>query len=690
MSTKFYLFVSVTFALCTCAGCDQSGLKSVPGDADRAASSLAATEHDLETEKSTIEIPPPRPSPIYSRDVAPLLEQYCLQCHDSARARGDVVLDVFSDRVPDKAHRPLLFRMAANLRSGSMPPDGKPRPDPDELETINSWLDAALLDDAAGTGRVAVRRLNRGEYNKTIRDLIGLDAHPADDFPSDDVGYGFDNIGEVLSTPPILLEMYMGAADKVIREAFRSDAIYERLMNPPIDTVPRAFRKIKPPVRVFREDKIFLAPTRRVEDPELKKERHLYDILRAFADRAFRRPATHDELTRLLNIVLSAEKDGELPEAALQLALRAVLVSPQFLFLQLEPDRGAGSGSNPIPIHDFDLATRLSYFLWSSMPDDQLYRVAALGSLRHRENLRQQVKRMLRDQKARALAENFGSQWLETRKLKEFTPDPALFPDFDEALRAAIVAETELFFDSIRDKDRSVLDLLDADYTFVNERLARHYGIAGVSGDWFRRVSLAGTPRGGVLTQASVLAATSNPNRTSPVKRGKWILENILGSPPSPPPSGVEALKQRKEHGGFDTIRQQMERHRTDPACAACHRSMDPLGFGLENFNAIGGWRTSDEGKPIDSSGELAGGRSFHGPTELKAALLSRRDAFARCFAEKMLTYALGRGLDRGDRRAVDQIVARLARNEYRFSALVLAVVESEAFLNFQAQRGSR
>jgi hypothetical protein len=690
MTTRFCLFAVVMFALGCCAACDWGVATSVPADVGQAAGSSATTELDSVTDSSAIDIVPPRPSPNYSRDVAPLLERYCVQCHDSASARGDVILDTFDDRGPNREHTPLLLRVAAVLRSGNMPPDGKPRPGPDELEIINTWLDEVLVDDAKRPGRVAVRRLNRTEYNNTIRDLIGLDLHPADDFPSDDVGYGFDNIGEVLSTPPVLLEMHMGAADRVIREAFRSDAICERIMNPPVDNFPRAFRRIKPPVRVFRTDKIFIAPKQRVEDPELKREQRVYDTLRAFADRAFRRPATHDELTRLLNIVLSAEKDGELPEAALQLALRAVLASPQFLFLRLEPDRGSGSAGNPVPANDFNLASRLSYFLWSSMPDDQLIRLAALGSLSHRENLRKQVKRMLRTQQARAFAENFGSQWLETRKLKEFAPDPALFPDFDETLRAAMLAETELFFDSIRDKDRSVLDLLDADYTFLNERLARHYGIAGVTGDWFRRVSLAGTPRGGVLTQASVLAATSNPNRTSPVKRGKWILENILGSPPSPPPSGVEALKESKEHGEPGTIRQRMERHRTDPACASCHRRMDPLGFGLENFDAIGGWRSDDGGKPIDASGELPGPRVFHGSTELKAALLSRRDAFARCFAEKMLTYALGRGLDRGDRRAVDQILTRLARSDYRFSALILAVVESEPFLNPQAQRGGQ
>jgi hypothetical protein len=417
-------------------------------------------------------------------------------------------------------------------------------------------------------------------------------------------------------------------------------------------------------------------------DVELQRQQGIYNVLLGFCDRAFRRPATHDEVTRLLGIVLSAERDGEGPDQALRLALRGVLMSPHFLFLKTNLRDDSSSTRDPVPDNDFPLASRLSYFLWSSMPDPPLYRLAAQGSLRRRDNFRAQVKRMLYDRRARALAENFASQWLQTRKLKGFTPDPALFPDFDEPLGVAMDTETELFFESIRVEDRSVLEFLDADYTFVNERLARHYGLSGVAGAQFRRVSLAGTPRGGVLTQASVLAATSNPNRTSPVKRGKWILENILGTPPSPPPSGVEALKEGEEHADGGTLRERMEVHRTDPSCASCHRRMDPLGFGLENFDAIGAWRTHDDGHWIDSSGQLPGGRAFRGPAELKIALLSRRVAFAHCLVEKMLTYALGRGLDRTDRRVVDQIVARLARHEYRFSALILAVVESEPFLN--------
>jgi Protein of unknown function (DUF1592)/Protein of unknown function (DUF1588)/Protein of unknown function (DUF1585) len=352
-----------------------------------------------------------------------------------------------------------------------------------------------------------------------------------------------------------------------------------------------------------------------------------------------------------------------------------VLASPQFLF-RLEQVREPDLA----PSGDFDLASRLSYFLWSSMPDDVLLQSAARGELRRRATLRKQVRRMLVDPRAQALSTNFSEQWLQTRRLGELTPDRKLFPDFDEALRSSMIQETRLFCRSIQDEDRSVLDFIDADYTFVDERLARHYGLAGVSGDEFCRVSLAGAPRGGVLTQASILAMTSNPTRTSPVKRGKWILENILGMPPAPPPSGVEALKEGRTDGPAPTLRARMDRHRSDPKCGSCHRRMDPLGFALENFDAVGAWRTHEDGQAIDATGRLPAGREFRGPEGLRGVLRTRKDAFVRCLAEKMLTYALGRGLDRSDRRTVDRIVARLARDGYRFSALVMAVVESQPF----------
>jgi hypothetical protein len=678
MSAMLLKPISPVLILAFAIGCDRVEPVPMATGEGRATDSIAAVGDSVSRGYSDIDELLHRLTPVYSRDVAPIIERYCLNCHDSAGAEGGVILAVFGDEVADQSHRPLLRRVDDALRSEIMPPEGEPRPGPEERETLDAWLTAALGPDDHGLGRVPLRRLNRAEYNNTIRDLIGLDVHPADEFPADDVGYGFDNIGDVLATSPILVEMHLAAAETVIGTAFRTPEVRDRIMNPPISTVPFPFRKYKPPVRTPREDKVFRI-AKAVEDPELKRQQRIYDILRGFADRAFRRPVTHDELMRLFELVLSAEKDGESAEAALQRGLQAVLSSPHFLF-RVEQDYGRDASTAPLPDNDFALAARLSYFLWSSMPDEELFRLAGQGALRRRENLQAQVARMLRDPRGRALSENFASQWLQTRKLEAFVPDPVLFPGFDESLRSAMLEETRLFCASICEEDRSVLEFLDADYTFVNERLARHYGIPGIVGDAFRRVSLAGTPRGGVLTQASILAATSNPTRTSPVKRGKWILENLLGTPPSPPPSGVEALKENTSVGSSGTLRERMERHRTDPSCASCHRRMDPLGFGLENFDVVGGWRTHDGEHPIDPSGRLPGGDAFQGPAELRAALRSRRDAFARCLAEKMLTYALGRGLERADRRAVDRIVVRLDRDGYRFSALVLAIVESAPF----------
>ena len=687
MNIKLLNVLGATCALACCAGCDLGSAVFVPTNADDAAGFGATSRIAAVQAPASIAVPPVRATPVDFKDVAPLLERYCLSCHDSAAARGGVVLDVFRDGVPNaEGHRSLWLHVADVLRAGSMPPEGEPRPDPADLETINSWLDVTAFPDAPSSGRVSIRRLNRVEYNHTIRDLIGLDIHPADEFPADDIGYGFDNIGEVLSMSPVLVEAYLTAADRVMSAAFQSPDAQHRIMTPPADSVPQPFRRYKPAARSYPDKRVFVR--RVVTDPELERQQRIYDILRDFADRAFRRPATHDELMRLLGIVQSAEKDGESLEIALQLALRSVLVSPHFLFrIVLDYSSNSSAAPSLVPDNDFDLASRLSYFLWSSMPDEELFRLASRGMLSRRDELRAQVKRMLRDPKSRALPEHFAGQWLQTRALKEFTPDPDLFPDFDEPLRAAMLKETELFCVSVLEEDRSVLEFLEADDTFVNERLARHYGLTGVEGESFRRVSLAGSGRSGVVTHASVLAVTSNPTRTSPVKRGKWILENILGAPPSPPPSGVEALKDGAETGASASLREQLERHRADPKCASCHRRMDPLGFGLENFDAVGAWRTHEDGRPVDASGKLPGGKEFRGPSGLRSVLTSQREAFARCLAEKMLTYALGRGLLRSDRRAVDRIAADLANGGYRFSALVLAVVESEPFQTCKARR---
>jgi hypothetical protein len=629
--------------------------------------------------------PPPAPPP-FTSEVTPILARYCRDCHGADRARGDVRLDGFRD--DDAALQAAdLWRRAENaLRSDRMPPPGKPRPTAAELDTLDAWFDAVATFEGPepDADRVTVRRLNRAEYNNTIRDLVGLDLRPADDFPPDDVGAGFDNNGDVLSLPPILLEKYLAAAERVVDAAFRSEPARRRLLNPPAeDPVPLSYRRITLPEREHVRDRLVLsANDLPPPDPAEEERQRAYVVLRAFADRAYRRPSAHDEINRLLRFVEEAQRNGDGCERGIRIAFQAILCSPQFLFRLESPTRDGGR------VNDFELATRLSYFLWSSTPDDELFAHAARGTLRRGNTLAAQVRRMLRDPRSRALAENFAGQWLQTRGLREIAPDPARFPDFDEPLRAAMGRETELFFDAVVREDRSVLDFLTADYTFVNERLARHYGLNGVTGGEFRKVSLAGTPRGGVLTHAGVLAITSNPTRTSPVKRGKWVLENLLGAPPPAPPAGVEELKEPEKAGGA-SLRRQLERHRTNPNCASCHAGMDPLGLGLESFDAVGGWRTRDGDQPIDCCGVLPDGRKFDGPAGLRAVLLERRWAFARCLTEKLLTYALGRGLRRSDRRTVADVVRKLADNDYRFSALVLALVHSHTFQTRTGSGGS-
>jgi hypothetical protein len=395
--------------------------------------------------------------------------------------------------------------------------------------------------------------------------------------------------------------------------------------------------------------------------------------VQAFADRAYRRPVTHAEMARFVRFLEASRANGNSHDRTVQLALQAILVSPHFLF-RVEVGRPDGR------LTDFELATRLAYFLWSSPPDDELYQLACQGQLQQDKTLTRQVGRMLRDTKATALAEHFASQWLQTRALKEFTPDPARFPRFDEPLRQALLRETELFFDHVVRADHSVRELLAADYTFVNERLAQHYGIAGVQGTEFRKVALAGTGRGGVLTHGSVLAVTSNPTRTFPVKRGKWILENLLGERPAAPPPGVDNLNKAAGALPAGTLRQQLERHRSDATCASCHAALDPLGFGLENFDAVGAWRSQDGELPIDASGTLPDGRSFRGPDELRALLIQRSPDFTRCLTEKLLTYALGRELQSADACTIERIVRRLDVNGQRFSSLVLGIVTSDPF----------
>ncbi|OFW32323.1 MAG: hypothetical protein A3J28_05225 [Acidobacteria bacterium RIFCSPLOWO2_12_FULL_60_22] len=402
-------------------------------------------------------------------------------------------------------------------------------------------------------------------------------------------------------------------------------------------------------------------------------------ILSTLARRAYRRPVTDGDVQTLLGFYQAGRSEGGF-EAGIGMALQRMLVSPEFLF-RIERDPANGAPGTSYRISDLEMASRLSFFLWSSIPDDPLLDLAERGKLKDSVVLNQQVRRMLADPRSKALVSNFAVQWLSLRNLRTMSPDPKVFPDFDDNLREALQQETELFFESMLREDRSLLDLLNANYTFLNERLARHYGIPNIFGSHFRRVTLSDEVRRGLLGQASVLTATSYANRTAPTLRGKWVLENLLGAPPPPPPPNVPSLK---EEGGREgkvlTMRQRMEQHRANPACAVCHTRMDPLGFALENFDALGKWRTAEGSTPIDPSGALPDGTKFQGPAELRKILLDRREQFVTTVTEKLLTYALGRGVEYYDEPIIRKIMREAAPSDYRWSSLISGIVNSTPF----------
>jgi hypothetical protein len=727
---------------------------------------------------------PQTPREPFEKAILPILDKYCISCHQGEDAFGGIDLAKFRTKEAMIEDRELWEKVARAVQTKVMPPRNRPAPADAERNKFVEWIEKTIAEECGvrEPGRVTMRRLNRLEYNNTIRDLTGLDLRLADDFPSDDVGHGFDNIGDVLSISPLLMEKYLKAAeiaanrvitvpsDRPLRQdgsslratggsgatlgtdqmlnsngelyldldvripgehrirvgawgqqagdevckmqiriggrairtvdvaaVQRRPEVYEAVVELPAGrhrigaAFINDFYQAGPPARDRNLAVQFIEVVRptagRLEDmPEAhrrvitelptaeNREAVSRKLLGDFARRAFRRPAEPQELDRLMQLVNMAHANGEPFERGMQLGVQAILSSPHFLF-RVETDNGPG------PIGAHELASRLSYFLWSSMPDDELNRLADSGRILRPQVLDIQVERMLKDPKAKALGEAFATQWLTLRMLALSQPDTSQFKDFDEGLRTAMLTETKMFFDNVVAEDRPVTDFLDGKYTFINERLARLYGVSGVSGETFRRVSLEGTPRQGILTQASVLTLTSNPTRTSPVKRGKWVLENILNQPPPPPPPGVPDLIEHEEgEEKPKTLREQMQRHLKDAICASCHVRMDPIGLSLENFDAIGRWRDADAAGPIDASGELPDGTKFAGPTELSVILLAKKDTFAKAIAEKMLTFATGRGMAFEDRCHVDEVADKLAADGYRFSALVKAVVTSEPF----------
>lgn len=792
--------------------------------------SRATAEEDLPENAATPEAAsnPSSPDRLWEQEGAPLVQKYCIDCHNVDYQEAELDLESFTTAASLAADRGHWEKVLQRIRFDSMPPEDAEQPTDEEraklISVIEQTIYGSVCDLDPKPGRVTVRRLNRAEYNNTIRDLFGQDLRPADAFPSDEVGAGFDNNGDVLSLPPMLFERYMTAAEEIAASVILDPDDVERIdtersgdslhvlgearigsfykfylldgsyawaeftvphagkyrlrlaasaprqdegpvvlrvydeQGEPVDTfefewaddgdahsattdlsleagehrflvgkvaekeapqerleaadrldaevIAAAREKVGKPLEVDRDvnyDEIsfgvksltlngplgtpeHLLPEghKRVLKQYPSKDRGIAEAARPGLEwllrRAFRGPVDSETVDAYVGLVAQAHEREKSYERAMRIGVAAVLVSPRFLFRVELPPEGARAGE-VIPLNGHQLASRLSYFLWSSTPDDRLLQLADEGRLTDDQVLREEVQRMLADPKAEALADNFAAQWLGLRNLATIEPDPTRFTEFDETLREAMRQETRLLFLDIMRNDRNLLDLLDAEETFLNEPLARHYGIPGVEGNEFRRVSLAGTPRRGVLSHASVLTLTSNPTRTSPVKRGKWIMENILGTPPPDPPPGVPELEDSAESNADAPLREQLEIHRADPACASCHRVMDQLGFAFERFGVTGGYRDMDGPHPVDSSGELPGGVRFDGSVELIQILRQQKgDQFVNTAAQRLLTFALGRELRFEDRCVVDEIVEASAKENHRFSRLATEVVLSSAF----------
>ncbi|MGA3098046.1 MAG: DUF1592 domain-containing protein [Bryobacteraceae bacterium] len=736
---------------------------------------------------------PASAAPTFEKVVAPVLDNTCSMCHNSQLASGGFDAEAFMAPQSLADKRDGWERILEKLRDGEMPPKDVPRTQA-EIDALVKYVQGEFAKADRNTkpdpGRVTAHRLNRNEYANTIRDLLGVEFRAQKDFPTDDSGEGFDNIGDILTISPVLMEKYLAAAERIASRALAADPLPKafsveyssrdkRVRRVDASTIEASHRidfdgeyavrftlpgerpaDAKPVMLGFWMDGKLLG-SKMVEtkpsglvffDPQSEEEmrlalpegdhvfragfinddfvkslgpRDLYNkkgnkfvdgilfdgpyqpktpppsrarilicdpnsgpacvqkIIANLARRAYRRPASQTEVASLVKFVGIARAHGQSADQGIQLALQAMLVSPNFLF-RIEHDPNPTDAAAIHRISDVELASRLSYFLWSSMPDDELLNLAETGKLHIPGTLDAQVKRMLADPRSSALADNFAAQWLETRNLDVVKPDPQKFPEWNPELRDAMRTETTMFFDYILRQNRPMADFLDARYTFLNELLARHYGIEGVKGPEFRKVDLTTDQRGGLLGQAGVLTVSSYATRTSVVIRGKYILQEILGTPPAPPPPDVPPLDEAAV-GTSLSLRQQMEKHRANAVCASCHSKMDPLGFGLENYDAVGKWRTLDGKFPVDSSGTLPNGKSFATPAEMRAALASSVPQFARAVVEKLMIYALGRGIAPYDRRAIDQVTNSLAAQGYPFQTAIYEIVRSAPF---QMRRG--
>jgi len=601
-----------------------------------------------------------RAQDVVADKIAPLLGKYCCECHGKDKQKGGIELHQIKSSVDAFRNHQFLKNVAAQIEKGEMPPDNKPQPTAAEKETLIREVRLVLSRLEKGEfprnpGRPTIRRLNKNEYNNTVRDLFGVKFLPGNEFPSDGAGgEGFDNVGDSLFMPPVLMEKYMSASRKII-DAIQGDAAAKKRV---IFAVPKA-----------------------KEDPKTAAR----TVLISYASLAFRRRLTDGDITQLLDLFDKAIKRGDPYEKALSGPFQAILLHPAFLF-RIESDK---DGQSEWKVDPFELATRLSYFLWASMPDRALFQLADQGKLSDPAVMREQVERMLNDPRSETISRHFAGQWLGFDDLREVSnPDMTRFPTFTPSLRIAMYRESVDFFSHVLKANRPVTDLLDADYTFLNAELASHYGITGVTGNAMQKVSLTDKQRGGVIGQAAILTTTSLPLRTSPVKRGKWILDNLLGTPPAPPPQDAGVLPADDKTPDGLSFRAQLEKHRKVASCAACHERIDPLGFGLENFDAVGRWRTKDaNGKPVDSKAALPGGAAFSSPAELKKILLKSSDLFCKNLCRKLLAYALGRPLEYYDEPVINKLYETLKTNGYQLRPVIQAIAASHPFQSRSAKR---
>jgi hypothetical protein len=743
-----------------------------------------------------------------------LVNQYCAGCHNDKLKSGGMALTKLDIEHPSQSAE-LAEKVIRKVRVGLMPPPGMTRPDATTIKAFAGALENGI-DQAAlahpNPGRPALHRLNRTEYANSIRELLGVEVDVSPLLPADDMSHGFDNMADVLTVSPTLMEGYIRAAGRISREAIGDTkalpltTTYQipRVLNQMrhIDGTPFGTRggiavvhdfpadgeyifklgfyysptgplfglnqgkgqqievavngervallDINPAMKLSEDGlktpaiKIKAGPQRisasfiqkfdgPLEDeyemveqslvdvsvgavPGMTTLPHLHElsitgpnkvsglsdtpsrqkiftcrpgagsdevpcakrIISSLARQAFRRPVTETDLEGLLSFYQEGRNEGDF-ESGIRTAIQAIIASPEFVFRFERTPANVAPGTN-YRISDLELAARLSYFLWSAAPDDQLITVASQGKLKDPAVLEKQVRRMLTDPRSEALTSNFAGQWLHLQNLKDANPDLFLYPNFDKSLSQSMRRETELLFDSLMREDRNLLDLLTANYTFVNERLAKHYGIPNILGNRFRRVTLTDPNRFGLLGQGSMLMLTSTATRTSPVQRGKYVMEVLLGTPPPPPPPNVPALKETADNGKPRSVRESMEEHRKNAACAGCHAMMDPIGFSLENFDAVGVWRTNDGGFRIDASGSLFDGTKLDGPASLRRAILNHSDAFIGTFTESLLAYGIGRVIDYRDMPFVREIEHEAAKNNNRFSSFILGIVKSPPF----------